>query len=86
MKAITFLNHLVSAIPFLRVATQMSSNTIDDWFLTLAEKLEGNDELLEELASWLALVPGFESRPVPYRLKGMEMSLLGMREALHGSL
>ena len=86
MKSITFLNYLVAAIPLFRVMVKMSSNTIDDWFLTLAEKLEGNDELIEELASWLAIVPGFESRPVPYELKGMEMALLGMRDTLHGPL
>lgn len=86
MKSITFLNYLVSAIPLFRVMVKMSSNTIDDWFLTLAEKLEGNDDLIEELASWLAIVPGFESRPVPFKLKGMEMSLLSLRTALHGTV
>lgn len=82
MSSITFLNALVAALPLLEVISQMTSSTVDDWLVRLAGRLEGNDELIEELASWLALAPGFEAKPVPQELKGLEVSLLGLRGAL----
>ena len=82
MSSIAFLNALVAALPLLEVISQMTSGTVDDWLVRLARRLEGNDELIEELAAWLALPPGFEARLAPNELSHMSLSLMSLRNAL----
>ena len=82
MKAIKFLNMLVDSLPLLEVLAEMSSSVVDDWLLSLGEKLKDDPDLLIELAAWLALVPGFEAKQVPYKLKDMDVSLGSLRNAL----
>jgi hypothetical protein len=82
MSSVAFINSLIAAIPLLEVLVRMTSSQIDDWLLSLAKRLEGNDDLINELATWLAFVPGFESDPPPEQLKDLEISLLMLRDAL----
>jgi len=82
MSSIAFVNSLIAAIPLLEVLTKATSSTVDDWLLSLAKRLEGNDDLINELAAWLALVPGFEAKSPPDQLSDLGVSLLGLRDAL----
>lgn len=81
MKAIVFLNSLVDAIPLLEVLAKQSKTGIDDWLVNLAKMLKDNDELLEELAYWMALLPGFEAKAVPSCLLDISDHLYDLRDA-----
>ena len=81
MKAIVFLNSLVEALPLLKVLAKQSKTGIDDWLVSLAERLKDNDDLLEELAYWMALLPGFESKAVPTALLDISDHLFDLRDA-----
>jgi hypothetical protein len=83
MKAVVFLNSLVEAIPLLEILAKQSKTGIDDWLVDLAKQLQDNDELLEELAYWLSLLPGFEAKALPSRLQGFSDHLYDLREAYH---
>ena len=82
MKSIKFLNMLVDALPLLEVMVSMSDSKIIDWFVDLARRLKDDEDLLVELASWLSLLPGFEAKPVPEKVKDLEFSLLALRDVL----
>ena len=82
MSSIAFINSLIAAIPLLDVLTRTTSSTVDDWLLSLARQLDGNDDLINELAAWLSLMPGFEAKPVPEQLADLDLSLLGLRNTL----
>jgi ornithine cyclodeaminase/alanine dehydrogenase-like protein (mu-crystallin family) len=49
MSSIAFINSLIAAIPLLDVLTRTTDSSVDDWLLSLARQLEGNDDLINEL-------------------------------------
>ena len=81
MKAIVFLNSIVEALPLLKVLAKQSKTGIDDWLVSLAERLKDNDDLLEELAYWMAMLPGFEAKAVPASLLDISDHLFDLRDA-----
>ena len=82
MNSVQFLNKLVDSLPLLRVIAEMSASTVDDWLVSLGETLVDDPDLVEELASWLSLLPGFDEKAPPEKLKHMEFSLFQLRDAL----
>ena len=82
MSSIKFLNSLVAALPLLEVLAEMTSSKVGNWLVELGHRLKDDQDLIEELASWLALPPGFEAKRVPEQLRDLEVSLLGLRGAL----
>ena len=89
MKAIVLLNTLVEALPLLKILAKMSASTLDDNLVTLAERLKDNDDLLNELASWIALLPGFEAKALPEKIQDLSFTCIDLREAYraeHGQI
>lgn len=82
MKAISYLNKLVELLPMLEILVKMNSSAVDDWLLSLGHRLKDDQDLIEELAEWLTLLPGFEAKQVPEKLSDMQFSLAMLRDAL----
>ena len=81
MKAIVFLNLLVESLPLLKVLAKMTPTNADDKLVALAERLKDNDDLLNELAYWMALIPGFEAKPLPDPIQDLSYTCIDLREA-----
>ena len=61
MKASEFLNSLVQSLPILEILSKMTSNTVDDWAIKLANKLKDDDDLMVQLEAWLRWTPMISS-------------------------
>ena len=81
MKAIALLNSLVESLPLLKILANMTSSTVDDRLVALAERLKDNDDMLNELAYWMALIPGFEATALPKNLQDLSYTCITLREA-----
>jgi hypothetical protein len=81
MKAIVLINTMVEAIPLLKILAKMTPSQYDDRLVELAERLKDNDDLIAELASWIALIPGFEAKALPDGLRDLSSTCIDLREA-----
>ena len=87
MKATEFLEHLVTSLPFLKVAAYFTKNPVDDLLILIGDRIADDDMLLEKLAKWLSWTPVFSGEnadlaepPLPGCFEDNRGELKDMRE------